>query len=290
MSERKVDGLETEERASDRQVVKMPGTLKRQYPSDEFSGVAPSSPSEDQSAPRKRHAMNGVNGEPQVNGAPRSGGSGGVGNCDTNGILPDIPTADASTSAALDAIVHDAPDLPSVGGYLPMALIIERLAQEVFNNLDDMITANAELQQGQQVNGASAVQSAQAAVEKKERIWDFAQASRAKLIKLLVLSDWSRRAQDVRKVIDINFFFTTQKASFKDVVSWMGELKRIMNQWRVPPPDVGTALQTLSSGRAAWIPDVSRLASSFGQQLTYCAHSMDTCRNLRCHRESFSKR
>ena len=239
----------------------MPGMLKRSHDDVDAGGAGIDAPATDQQGSRKRQNVNGLNGEHHQNGRLSADNV-----IATNGVPAGDSVDEKAMTHALDLLVKDSvPEIFHVTqGFQPLSVLIQRLAQDTFNNLDDLITANAELQQPQ-VNGHGAGQASAVGMEKKNRIWDFAQGSRVKFIKLLVLSDWSRRAEDVSKVIDINHWIMTQKACFKDAVNWMGELKRIMNQWKAPPPDVKTALETLSSGRAAWIPNVSHHLKEFRQ-------------------------
>lgn len=156
-------------------------------------------------------------------------------------------------------------------GYLPLSKLITRLVQETFNGLNEVISEMSDLQVSQStqnspannldphVNGNGVVHNSQANVQKKLRILNFAQDRRAQFIKILVLSQWSRQADAISKVIDLKVWLDGQKRVYDEASVWMGELKRILAPLKMPNPDLETALEVLSLGKASWLPDVRTL-------------------------------
>ena len=153
-------------------------------------------------------------------------------------------------------------------GYIPLSTLIPRLVQETFNGLTDVIDEMSELEASPsrdtqlnhvtpQLNGAGTSASSQSNVQKKLRMLNFAQDRRAQFIKILVLSQWSRQVIAIGKVIDLTCWLDLQKRLYKDAKWWMGELKRILGPAKTPDPDLKTALEALSLGKASWLPDVS---------------------------------
>lgn len=154
-------------------------------------------------------------------------------------------------------------------GYIPLSTLIPRLVQETFNGLTDVIDEMSELEASSlsrdtqlnhvtpQLNGAGTSASSQSNVQKKLRMLNFAQDRRAQFIKILVLSQWSRQVIAIGKVIDLTCWLDLQKRLYKDAKWWMGELKRILGPAKTPDPDLKTALEALSLGKASWLPDVS---------------------------------
>lgn len=154
-------------------------------------------------------------------------------------------------------------------GYIPLSTLIPRLVQETFNGLTDVIDEMSELEASPlsrdaqlnhvtlQLNGAGPSASSQSNVQKKLRMLNFAQDRRAQFIKILVLSQWSRQVIAIGKVIDLTCWLDLQKRLYKDAKWWMGELKRILGPAKTPDPDLKTALEALSLGKASWLPDVS---------------------------------
>ena len=153
-------------------------------------------------------------------------------------------------------------------GYQPLSKLITRLVQETFNGLTDVINEVSEMQVtplnshagvshlNNQVNGNGHSNVSQGSGPKKLHLLNFAQDRRAQFIKTLVLSQWSRQAEAVGKVIDLKVWLDGQTRIFDDATLWMGELKRILAPFKMPSPDLKTALEVLSSGKASWLPDV----------------------------------
>ncbi|KAI9876507.1 MAG: mediator complex subunit [Pleopsidium flavum] len=166
-------------------------------------------------------------------------------------------------------------------GYLPLSKLITRLVQESFNDLTEVINDMSAMQIPQQtpqvnsnylshVNGNMMGAASQTNVQKKLRMLNFAQDRRAQFIKLLVLSQWSRQAGDVSKAIDLKVWLDRQKGLYEDAGGWMGELKRNLGPAKMPNPDLRTALEVLSTGKASWLPDVGHVHDpSNVQMLTF---------------------
>ncbi|KAL8781105.1 MAG: hypothetical protein Q9213_006163 [Squamulea squamosa] len=140
-------------------------------------------------------------------------------------------------------------------GYLPLSHLIMRLVQETFNGMTELINQMFEMQMPQ-TNGSILVNPSQGNIQKKVRLLEFAQDRKAKFIKILVLSQWSRRAESISKVIDLKAWLDVQRGLYDGACSWIGELKRIMALERMPNPDLNTALEALSLGKAPRLPDL----------------------------------
>lgn len=151
-------------------------------------------------------------------------------------------------------------------GYIPLSRLISRLAQETFNNLTDVIdeisttgaaeaTSNSSFPSNQ-INGNRGVDARNSDILKRQRMLEWAQQRRDDFIKILVLSQWSRQAEQVGKCIDLNVWLGTQRRTYNDAVAWVGEFKRVVEHTKLPNPDLKTALEALSLGKASWLPDV----------------------------------
>ena len=154
---------------------------------------------------------------------------------DANGMCPNglhvaMSENERNLSADLEALVGMLP--PEIEhittGYVPLAALIPRLVQETFNGLTEVIDEMAELDPSPssrdaqihhvapQLNGAGPgaadlSPSSQVNVQKKLRMLNFAQDRRAQFIKILVLSQWSRQAIPIGKVIDLTCWLDLQK-------------------------------------------------------------------------------
>ncbi|KAL8992683.1 MAG: hypothetical protein Q9169_006914 [Polycauliona sp. 2 TL-2023] len=144
-------------------------------------------------------------------------------------------------------------------GYLPLSDLVTRLVQDTFNGMTEVINEISELQMPQSNGSIPVNQFSQGNVQKKLRVLDFVQDRRAKFIKILVLSQWSRRAGSVSRVIDLKAWLDAQTCQYDGACSWIGELRRIMAFERIPNPDLPTALEALSLGTIPALPDLGYL-------------------------------
>jgi mediator of RNA polymerase II transcription subunit 14 len=167
------------------------------------------------------------------------------------------------------------PELPHITqGFFPFSTLVNRSVQQCWNELSDLITELAAIQVSPHssmpllpVNGKSPGNQSPENVQKKLRILDFAHAKRAEFIKLLVLSQWSRRARDVSKLIDLQNFIRARHQAFVDALQRVGDMKRDLVQAQVANPDLQTALEILSKGRLESLADVSHVCTHEAQQL-----------------------
>ncbi|KAI4115855.1 MAG: hypothetical protein LQ345_003621, partial [Seirophora villosa] len=213
--------------------------------------------------------------------------------------LPNVPptqqvngdiTAAESSPAKLSAIMGDLvgqlpPEIEHITfGYLPFSELITRLVQETFNGLTDSINEMSELQVPH-VNGATPADTSQVSVRKRLRLLNFAQARRAQFIKILVLSQWSRQAQSISRVIDMRIWLDGKKRLYDDACNWMGELKRILESERMPNPDLRTALEALSLGKTAGLTDLGYLPPNHlsPQRLLKAIRGINTQLSLRLY-------
>ena len=250
----KVNGVEVEgSHPTTEDAGTMPGVLKRTHDRIDSgdTDAVPATMAAD--PPRKRQALEGANGH---------GGSNGVLPA-VNGVYANGVVMDETVSGnALNEVVESQssqvpPEIFHVTeGFLPLSRLVERLAQDTRNGLEELVSKMADMPQPQ-ANGYGGGQSSSINIQKKTMLWEFAQDRRVKFIKLLVLSQWGRQSEAVSKVIDINHWITSQKACYKEAANWMGELKRILIPMKLPAPDLKAALEALSTSKIGGMPDVS---------------------------------
>ncbi|KAL2374366.1 hypothetical protein RJ035_006042 [Blastomyces gilchristii] len=152
-------------------------------------------------------------------------------------------------------------------GFFSLGHLINRAAQQCWNDLTDLITELADPQStathvaappisttnGKYTPSQSATENAQ----RKLRILEFAQAKRADFIKILVLSQWSRRAADVSRLIDIQAFIRMRYDCYNGAILSIGEMKRDLIRAQTANPDLAMALEVLSTGRVAAMQESS---------------------------------
>lgn len=229
----------------------MPGLLKRSH-----DRIVDDNEDPDAGTPEKKRLM--VNGD----AASSSGSARPENGFPENGSFPQ----DLELARSLDLAVasKEPPPIHHITqGFVPLTTLINRASQECFNELDQVINDLAELQ-SRQVNGYGSSQSSQMMIQKKERLFNFAQGCRKKFVSLLILSQWSRKSDAVSKVIDVNQWNFHQRGLYRDATSWLGELKRLLVPAKLPAPDLKTTLEVLSTGKAEWFPHVSL------QNLEFC--------------------
>ena len=206
------------------------------------------------------------------NGYAQTNGDRGLMNGTHANGIPSSPTSvQRKTSFAVEKLVGQLPlEIEHVTfGYVSFSSLISRLVQETFNDLTDVINDMSDMPVSQpsqsvphnhihqQSNGNG--DTSQANVQRKLRMLHFASGRRAQFIKILILSRWARQVEAVSKVVDLNFWLSNQIGKYNECCSWMGELKRRLVPLREPNPDIKTALEVLSLGKASWLPDLGYL-------------------------------
>lgn len=240
----------------------MNGVMMGDDPSRHLSnGVSPALTNQNDRGRNLAHLSNGV---PMSNGIGPNRDTANDAGHGPGGALPLT-----SSSRGLDKMTQLPPEIQHITqDFIPLAKLINRSVQQCFNELTELVNELADLEkeqtsQSNQVNGrilpngAPVSHQSPKSIRKKERILNFAQNQRAWFIKLLVLSQWSRNAGEVSKVIDLFAWINSQKNHYDMASLSMGQLKRDLAQAQLPNPDLRTALEVLSTGTVAALPDVS---------------------------------
>lgn len=142
-------------------------------------------------------------------------------------------------------------------GFFPYSQLVNRAVQQCYNDLCDVITELADSTQSQQSSSSANGKADPAAIQKRIRILEFAQTKRTEFIKLLVLSQWSRQAVDVSKLIDLQNFIRTRHFAYQTAIQRVADMKRDLVRAQVANPDLQTALEVLTTGRVSNMPEVS---------------------------------
>ncbi|KAL2833230.1 mediator of RNA polymerase II transcription subunit 14 [Aspergillus cavernicola] len=211
--------------------------------------------------------MNGISSTP-MNNASQSGNTveSQNGSLRANGTRHVEPRQNDETTRAkvVSSTSREPPELQHITqGFFPFSKLINRSAQQCWNDLSELIAELAEIQISSQdsntpgpVNGKLPGNQSSENVRKKLRALEFAQTKRAEFIKLLVLSQWSRQAADVSKLINIQNFIRIQHQSYMGALQSMGDMKRDLVRAQVANPDLRTALEVLSKGEVVAMPDL----------------------------------
>ena len=213
----------------------------------------------------------GLLAQPLTNGVQLTNGDNGLSNgIHPNGIPLDTPESPSRPPNGVEHLLDGQlpPEIEHITyGYISFSSLISRLAQDAFNGLTDLIndmsgrepvqSDSRPSRPGSQSNGNSDGDPLDSNAQKKLRMLEFVEQRRTQFIKALVLSQWSRQAEQVGKCIDLKVWLDTQRRTYNDAVGWVGELKRVVEHSKMPNPDLKTALEALSLGKASWLPDVS---------------------------------
>lgn len=149
-------------------------------------------------------------------------------------------------------------------GYVPLGVLLSRLAQKTHNQLADEIVTLAKMPvPATVVNGnsshvgAAADDTSPENLNKKAKLLNFVQEKHAEWVKMAVIARWSRNAQSVSKLIDLMFLIRMQQKRYVDITASMADHRWSLTFARLPNPDLRTALQVLSTGTAPWMPDLN---------------------------------
>ncbi|KAI6502084.1 mediator complex subunit [Pyricularia oryzae] len=155
-----------------------------------------------------------------------------------------------------DEIVH------ITENFLSLNQLLSRLAQRSHNELEDTIRSLAKkpLPMPPMLNGNADHNTIEDLsnenLDKKVTLLKFAQEQHAKWVKALVITDWSKKASTLSKLIDLKVHMHTQMEKYDFVLDRMMHNKRNLAYARLPSPDLKTALEVLANGDAPWMPDL----------------------------------
>lgn len=185
-------------------------------------------------------------------------------------------------------------------GFVPLGVLVSRLAQTTHNSLQERITALARIQ----VSGAPPAVNGNAAhssslsddvtpenLTKKTELLNFIQATHARWVKALVIAAWSRKAEPVSKLIDLYNCINVQKNEYEVGLNSLMNVKRDLTFARLQNPDLKTALQVLATGDASWMPDLNYIEPppiSPKEQLQWI-EELNTLLSLRLNLEDHDK-
>jgi mediator of RNA polymerase II transcription subunit 14 len=208
-------------------------------------------------------AVNGGSGGDVSHG---SAASAGPADQQHNGVGPLNADAEAAAKGyTTSSRLNDLPDEIQhiTEGYIPLGLLISRLAQKTHNRLEEKMLELAKMPAPNPViNGSVARPGAppdDVSVEtlnKKTSLLKFVQDTHADWVKALIIAAWSRRAETVSKLLDLKGYIEKQRDHYGGAMEYLMNVKRSLTFAQLPNPDLQTALQVLSTGEAPWIPDL----------------------------------
>ena len=213
--------------------------------------------------------------EASANGVRAANGDHGLPNgVQINGASSAVPKMQDQTVAGIESLIAGQlpPELEHVtGSWLSISTLITRLAQETFIELGEKIDELVEIEAALG-NEGNIVEDTQCSLQKKQLMLGFTHDRRAQFIKMLVLSQWCRRADELEKAVDLHYWLHVHgKVPVEKCTEWMREMTKFGNKTKMSNPDLKTALEALSLGKASWLTDVRPLISSVVSALTSLA-------------------
>ncbi|OTB02317.1 hypothetical protein M426DRAFT_198283 [Hypoxylon sp. CI-4A] len=252
---------------------------------------------------RDGHFVNGNGGlPPQSNGTLAGAGAASSNGTTTmtngNGAGDGVIAAQPQRVNTNPSRMNDLPDEIKhiTDGFVPLGLLLSRLAQKTHNQLADEIVALSKMPaptpavNGNAAHGgAIADDTSTENLGKKARLLNFVQERHAEWVKAAVITRWSRNAHNVSKLIDLMWVINSQRITYDRTIHTMAENKRNLTFARLPNPDLGTAHQVLSSGTAPWMPEFAYIKPSpltAKEQLRWL-ENMNTLLSIRLNLEDY---
>ncbi|QSZ33899.1 hypothetical protein DSL72_005473 [Monilinia vaccinii-corymbosi] len=220
-------------------------------------------------ASEKSRDKNQARSEPQQNMTPISPAvpNGMNGSFKDGSARQQNSTEESIPKDILDRI-HDLP--PEVehitAGFVSLTELLNRQAQSTHNELRTAITdlANMPIPQSAISESSSHItkedDTSNDNVDKKVNLLTFIQAQHSAWVKQLVVLEWSRKADEVSRIIDLNFHLMNKRELYHNIVGTIFQMKRNLLNAGVPNPDLKTAVEVLSTGKANWMPDLGYVA------------------------------
>ena len=178
------------------------------------------------------------------------------------GSQPAVPGPDQSNS-----FTQLPPELQHItAGFHGVAQLSNRLSQECYNSLDNLLVQLSGFPSDHQPNGISpSVNDARASSRDAQMRMEWltwAHAQRQRFMQLQTIFNWSQRAPDVSRLIDIVSWARKQEESFNLVELTFGNVKRGASVARDPCPDLDAAFEVLRRDRDIRLPDLGYVSAT----------------------------
>ncbi|KAF2769104.1 MED14-domain-containing protein [Teratosphaeria nubilosa] len=149
-----------------------------------------------------------------------------------------------------------------------MGKLMDRVAQRCYLDLQatlgEMSNISAPAGASAQANGVlpGTVQLDESEVSrsKKRKLLEFANDQRDRFTKTLVLADWSKNADEMARIIDINVWQRKQDLGSKAAAFEVADIKHSLTHFKMPAPNIEGAMELLATGKAGWVPDPAYIA------------------------------
>ncbi|OBT88839.1 hypothetical protein VE02_03177 [Pseudogymnoascus sp. 03VT05] len=232
-----------------------------------------------QQPPNRSVQINGANGAPMTQSADHPAGS--VSN-DTN----------IQTKSTPPEITH------ITDGFESLPNLLTRLAQVTHNQLSGKLLELAGMNIQQSPDNSNAVSfvsgpddNSAENIKKKVNLLKFAEGVHSNWTKALVITQWSRISEEVSRVIDLKAHLDEQKLYYDLAVHELSEAKRSLVHARLPNPDLRTAVEVLSTGKASWMPDLGYIEPPplTAKEILQSLQNLNTLLSIRLNLHDYDK-
>ncbi|CZR50513.1 related to RNA polymerase II mediator complex protein pmc1 [Phialocephala subalpina] len=180
-------------------------------------------------------------------------------------------------------------------GYMPLSLLLSRLAQKSYSGLLATVNDMAQmpspppLLNGNASHTSSADDNSPENQAKKKRLLDFVTPTHEAWLKALVITGWSRKAEEVSRAIDIKAHEDREKMHYINAIDLLAGEKRKLILARMPNPDLKTAVPVLTTGKAHWMPDLGYIppAPLTAKEVLQSLEKLNTLLSIRLNLNDF---
>jgi mediator of RNA polymerase II transcription subunit 14 len=195
--------------------------------------------------PTSPNLPNGFNGGGPVASQPQSNGTAS----DGLARLRDLPTE----------VLH------ITDGYVPLSKLLTRQAQKTFVGMTTIVQELSQMPlpssalNGYNSQTATSDDNSEENIHKKLKLLKFLESTHADWAKQLAITEWSRKANIISKLIDLQQHLRTEKQYYNQSIDILCEYKRALLGATLPNPDLRTALEVLSTGKTSHVSEVCLL-------------------------------
>ncbi|KAK4228993.1 mediator of RNA polymerase II transcription subunit 14 [Podospora fimiseda] len=206
--------------------------------------------------------------------------------------LPLVQKDEVKEEPIPDELEHITADM------VPIDLFLTRLAQYSHSTLQEQILALGSKPLPQNLPNGNTLHftggpedTSPESLDKKTMLLDYLQTLHTKWVKALVIIEWSKKADQVARLIDIRWHLFQKLELFNNAFAGLMNLNIELQAAKVPSPDLKTAVQVLSDGEVSWMPDFGYIVPprlTLEEQATWIDH-VNTLLNARLTLEECEK-
>ncbi|KAB8343211.1 hypothetical protein FH972_022801 [Carpinus fangiana] len=179
-----------------------------------------------------------------------------------NGLASEPAAPRAGGNPVKGAPREEPPDIEHITeGFYPLSALYQRISQECATDFGDLLDNMPHA--APQTNGVSASQHLQPLTSidaQRRRLWmEFSRKHRDRFTKLLVLTRAGAQATEASRLIDVGNWLHFQTMHYETTLWRLADIKRFMSRFKIPAPDIETAVDVLSKGSVSRAPDLGYL-------------------------------